>query len=577
MATATLNPGQFVKFHQFSKMEEDADGAPTIWGVATWEQPDSDNEICDYDTAKPVYQAWSEKAFKRTSRAGQEPSLGNIRLQHGSDVGGKATKLHFDDAAKEVWLGSEPINDDVHQALKKGMYTGYSQGGSYAWRECAKCETPLPLQQGNNACPKCDEWVPVRYGLKRIAEVSYVDSPATGEGFEHVKANGSREILKFAKKAEVPPVANEQKPKREASEIAARTAKAVELLKSRIDAAAVAKGLEKGLYAVGRFADLLESMASLYECAVWEREIEGDESEVPEELKSQLEAMIDTFIAMATEEAKELAAKKSLQPGASNMTPEELELQKAAKKSLASHFAKAASHHEKLADHHEEIADHHEGLADAHKAAHEGCKDCMGKAEAAKAAKLAKADTDPEDAEGDTTIHEVLTNQATFHKAAEKEHKGVAAKHDKIAKVHDKFAEHLHKCAKEHDAEEAEKTIKDIAAFDAANPEAVVKNDTAPVIPSMDADVEKAAAALRDTQEYKDAVSAIAKAKNDAALGAAKALVDAEVAALRDRTIAPTGIAIGEALKTGGFRAVPRTEESETLAVRSSRSTIAGM
>jgi uncharacterized Zn finger protein (UPF0148 family) len=637
MATVSA---EFRKFHQFAKMEESEDGTPTVWGVATWEQPDSDNERCDYESAKPVYQAWSAKAFKRTKGAGQEPSLGNIRLQHGSDVGGKATKVHFDDAAKEVWLGSEPINNDVHQALKKGFYTGYSQGGSYAWRECDKCETPLPLQQGNNYCPECDAYVTVRYGLKRIAEVSYVDSPATGEGFEHVKFNGSREIVKFAKK-EIP-VTKEKKTKRVAGEdlessafayvgdpektatwklpikfsddartkshirnafarfeqtkgipadkkdevkakilaaakehgidveaesdkAAKEAVKTRDMIKAAIDARAESSGLTKGLYAVGRAADILESLACMWEQSVWEREIEGDDSEVPDELKDLLDSFIDTFIAMATEEAKELAAKKSLQPGDHTMTPEELELQKAAKKSAASHFAKAASHHEKMADENEALADHHEGLMDAHKAAGEGCKDCLGKAEAAKAAKLAKADTDPSDDEGDTGIHEVLANQVTFHKAAEKEHKGLAAKHDKIAKMHDKFAEHLHKCAKESDSEEADKAIKEIAAFDAANPEAVVEKEAPKVIPTVDDEVSKAAEIQRNTPEYKAAIAAIAKAK-----------VDAEVASIREKTIAPTGTPIGDALKTG-FKVVPRTEETETLAVRSNKSTIAGM
>jgi hypothetical protein len=206
MATAPVlkapNP-EFLKFIEFKKLEDSKDdGMPTVWGIATWEQPDSDSEICDYITAKPVYKEWSDKALKRTSKAGQELSLGNIRLQHGMDVGGKATKLKFDDKDKEVWLGSEPISDAVKTALQKGMYTGYSQGGSYAWRKCEDCDGQMPMQQGYNFCAACDKNVVVRYGLKKIAEVSYVDSPATGEGFEHVKANGSTEILKFAKPKE---------------------------------------------------------------------------------------------------------------------------------------------------------------------------------------------------------------------------------------------------------------------------------------------------------------------------------------------------------------------------------------
>src|SRR6202789_2607833 len=204
MATATAPLNTFVKFRQFAKLEDgkEKDDKPTVWGISTWEEPDSDNEQCDYETAVPVYQAWSSKALKRTKHAGQDPSLGNVRIQHGSEVGGKVTKIEFNDKDKEIWLGSEPISDDIKNQLKQGFYTGYSQGGSYAWRACSVCEGQMPLQQGYNFCETCGKNVPVRYGLKRIAEVSYVDSPATGEGFEHVKANGSTEILKFQKHKE---------------------------------------------------------------------------------------------------------------------------------------------------------------------------------------------------------------------------------------------------------------------------------------------------------------------------------------------------------------------------------------
>lgn len=540
MAIAPIS-AEFKKFHQFAKMEDSADGEPTVWGVATWERPDSDNEICDYETAKLAYQAWSAKALKRTKGAGQELSLGNVRIQHGSEVGGKVTKIHFDDDAKEIWVGSEPISDEVHQALKKGMYTGYSQGGGYAWRSCKVCDTSLPLQQGNNQCPQCDEWVPVRYGLKRIAEVSYVDSPAIEEGFEHVKANGSREVVKFAKKSkpEVTHVANEPKPKREAAEIAARTTKSRDMLKAMIDARAATAGLQKGLYHVGRFADLLESLACLYESTAWEREIEGDESEVPDELKSQLEAMIDTFIAMATEEAKELAAKKSTQPGEKKMTPEEIELQKAGKKTLASHFAKAANHHEKLADKHEAVADHHEAMAGHHDAAAEGCEECMGKSK--------KADVG-DGAEHDA-IHEVLENQVEFHKAASKEHAGLESKHDAIAKMHDKFAEHLHKMSESHDEETAKAVKGELAIFDAANPEAAVVKNAPKSVPSMDEDVAAAAAAKRNSPEYKKAISDFADA-----------LIQKELEEKRAKTLMPIGTPVGKAFEANGktFTAVPR-------------------
>lgn len=195
---------EFHKFCQFTKVQETGDGNVLVWGIATLEQPDLDNEICHYDTAKDAYQAWSDAAKARTSGAGQELSLGNIRYQHSIEPAGKATKLKFDDDAKEIWLGSVPINDDVRGELQKGFLTGYSQGGSYAWRKCTDCGKDLTLQQANNYCANCKKQVPVMFGLKRLSEVSYVDSPCTGKGFDYVQADGSQKFVAFTKRSDRP-------------------------------------------------------------------------------------------------------------------------------------------------------------------------------------------------------------------------------------------------------------------------------------------------------------------------------------------------------------------------------------
>jgi hypothetical protein len=624
----TTPAASFIKFIEFSKLD-DSKGKPTVYGIATWEQPDSDNEIADYATAVPVYQAWSEKALRRTKQAGQELSLGNVRVQHGAEVGGKVTKIDFRDDDKEIALGSEPVDDAVYQMLKGGFLTGYSQGGSYAWRKCETCGGNMPLQQGANFCEACDAMVAVRYGLKRLAEVSYVDSPAIGEGFEHVKAGGSCEIIKFQKRQKEAPVAKEKKTKRVAGEdltadcfayvgdpektetwklpikfstdaktkrhirnalarigqtkgipadekekvkakiVAAakdhgidvdeESGKSVavrDLIKARIDTAAEGKGLQKGLYAVSRYAELLETLSCLYEQSVWERDIEGDDSDVPEELRDQLDQMIETFIAMAEEEARELAANKNDNPtGATTMTPEELEIQKAAKKSLASHFAKAASHHEKMADKHEAIADEHETAADAH-------------AEMATKSECKCGKADVSDAPEHAAIHDVLADQQEFHKSMQKCEMAKAKQHDGIAALHDKMAEHLTKMAEANDdSQDKADTAAILKAERAtADPAPVVK--PAPEAPTMEADVAKAAQLQRETPEYKQAIADIAKAA-----------VDAEVAALRDKTLAPIGTVIDDpsGVRKGTVAPVRRgASEDEVELVSSSASRNAG-
>ena len=323
-------------------------------------------------------------------------------------------------------------------------------------------------------------------------------------------------------------------------------------MKAEIDKVAVAKGFRKGLYAVGRFADILESLAYLYESSVYEREIEGDESAVPDELKEQLQGLIETFIAMAEEEARELAANKNDTPtGATKtMTPEELEIQKkaseAAKRGMVSHFAKAASHHEKMADRHEALADEHEKAAELHTKMAENSECKCGKAtKAAGADGVAKEDVS-ETPEHDA-IHEVLADQQTFHKAMAKCEMAKAKTHDGIAAMHDKFAEHNKKMAEA--ADESTDKAETAALLKGFREEAdpTPAAPAAPAAPTMDEDVTKAAAALRDTPEYKKSISEIAAAT-----------VAAEVDALRKKTLAPLGVELVDP-KTGKAASAPGT------------------
>jgi hypothetical protein len=598
-------PHEFLKFIQFGKVEESDDGGVVVWGVATHQEPDADREICDYAAAVPVYQEWSDAAKARTESAGQEPSLGNIRLQHSIEIGGKATKIEYNDASKQIWLGSVPFNDAIRDDLRKGYYTGYSQGGSYAWRKCINCDNPLPLQQANNYCKSCKKDVTVVYGLKRISEVSYVDSPCTGVGFDYVKADGSKQLVKFSKRSDAKVelskeqldqvlaevrkasaktkrvagedltaecfayvgdpdktdtwklpikfstdakskrhirnalarfeqtkgIPDDEKEKVKAKIVAAakehgidagEESKARQTFFAAIEKAAAAKGLAKDLWQVGRLADHLQGIAYLYEQSVCEREIEGDDSEVPEELAEILDNLIATFIAMAEEEATELAAKKSAdnaKAGGSPMKPEELEeLQKAAKKTLASHFAKSAVHHEKVAANHEKAAESHAAM----------CEAC-------------KADVGTEEEGGKVTPGPIT-------KALGAHHKEMAAHHEKMAKAHSAHAEHLAKMAESHDKEEADKTVK--AERQAGDPAPANKTagagDAKPADAfSLGADLAAGFAEYRKSDEYKGMISGLVKAEIQKALG--------------DKVI-PDGVKLADV--KGGLNAVPRAGDS---------------
>lgn len=167
---------KFLKTFRLVKVDE---ATHTVWGVAASEAVDSDQEICDYPAAKAAFQKWSDETLAKTSAAGQEPSLGNIRVMHQLQVGGKAIKIDYHDQDKEVWLGTEPASEDVWHLLKGGFLTGYSIGGDYDWKRPEGSYT---------------RYAPI------IGEVSYVDRPANPDAsFAYVKSDGSTELRKFAK------------------------------------------------------------------------------------------------------------------------------------------------------------------------------------------------------------------------------------------------------------------------------------------------------------------------------------------------------------------------------------------
>lgn len=176
---ALIEGSEFVKFSRLMKVDE---ATHSVWGIVTSESVDSDNEICDYEGAKEAFTIWSEEFVRRTTLSGADVSLGNLRIQHSLTIGGKATKIEFNDTDKQVWLGAVPVNDDVWDMLKGGYLTGFSLGG----------RAVKTKREGDYT----------RFWPK-ISEVSFVDNPACPDAlFQYVKLNGSMELRKFRTKAD---------------------------------------------------------------------------------------------------------------------------------------------------------------------------------------------------------------------------------------------------------------------------------------------------------------------------------------------------------------------------------------
>lgn len=145
-----------------------------VYGVATAEIADRAGEICDYASTKPLYQKWSDAAA--TSSGGK--SFGNLRAMHGKIAAGKVTSLAFNDAARQIEICAKVVDDAEWAKVAEGVYTGFSQGGTYAKRWT-------------------DEAGATRYTADPH-EISLVDLPCLAEArFEMIKADGSHEWRMF--------------------------------------------------------------------------------------------------------------------------------------------------------------------------------------------------------------------------------------------------------------------------------------------------------------------------------------------------------------------------------------------
>jgi hypothetical protein len=146
-----------------------------VYGVATAEMADRSGEICDYESTKPHYEKWSDEIAQ--SSGGK--SLGNLRAMHGAVAAGKVTALTFNDDEKQIEICAKVVDDDEWRKVQEGVYTGFSQGGTYVRRWT-------------------DETGLTRY-TAAPSEISLVDLPCLPQAhFEMIKADGTREWRAFS-------------------------------------------------------------------------------------------------------------------------------------------------------------------------------------------------------------------------------------------------------------------------------------------------------------------------------------------------------------------------------------------
>jgi hypothetical protein len=112
--------------------------------------------------------------------------------------------------------------------------------------------------------------------------------------------------------------------------------------------------LEKGLWAVSQFAQLLQELAFMADGVDWEEEAEGDDSTLPAQMRAALKPLAQAFLAMAEEETNEALHGQLNDDAALALAAGNEGLAKAGKR----HSAKDQAAIEALAKHHAAATKH---------------------------------------------------------------------------------------------------------------------------------------------------------------------------------------------------------------------------
>lgn len=175
------------KFNLFARIMKVDEAQRIVYGRAADETPDKTNEIFDYESSKPYFEAWSANASKVTDGK----SLGNVRAMHGKVAAGKLDNILFADEDRAIDVAAKVVDDGEWKKVLEGVYTGFSIGGAYVkrWKDATDAEK-------------------TRYTADPV-EISLVDLPCIPTAtFQMIKADGVVEdrAFKAAETTEETPV-----------------------------------------------------------------------------------------------------------------------------------------------------------------------------------------------------------------------------------------------------------------------------------------------------------------------------------------------------------------------------------
>jgi hypothetical protein len=238
-----------------SKTEELDDGTIKVFGYASSGSEDSDGEFISPEAMKEALPDYMK--------------FGAVREMHGDSAAGTALEAKVLEDGK-TWFGAHVVDPIAVLKVKTGTYKGFSIGGKVIERD----------NLNKNFIKKI-----------KLVEVSLVDRPANPEAvFTMFKAEDLKESEKLDKDKKN--IYNERKNK-----VMNKNEK-----------------IEKGLGNVQWIAQLVSELDFLYQNLQAEKEIEGDNSEIPDDLKNVITSLSSILVQSAQEETSELESQENQEP-----------------------------------------------------------------------------------------------------------------------------------------------------------------------------------------------------------------------------------------------------------------------
>lgn len=143
-----------------------------VWGFATTEDLDVQNEVVDFDASVRAFEKWSGMIHQ----ASGGKSAGNIREMHQPKVVGSMIAWSPDEIRRGIWVGAKlsksQDGEDAWLKVQEGLLNGFSIGAPQAERQ-------TDVVDGKKATRVVDY---------ELSELSLVDNPACpGSFFQEVK------------------------------------------------------------------------------------------------------------------------------------------------------------------------------------------------------------------------------------------------------------------------------------------------------------------------------------------------------------------------------------------------------